>query len=539
MRNLASLALASLVVSLPSSARQAPVVWPSASGEAPLAVASAGDVDGDGREDCAVFERAIAGPSARVRVFSSANGSTLIDVPAPASTAVELASIGDVDLDGHDDLALGFFGNVLALSGANGGTLWNLNVVGEPLSIAVVDDRDQDGVRDLAVGRTVAFGLGSVDFVSGVGGALLSSVVPPAGSTEVFGCAVAAVGDLDFDGVIDLAVGDWRAIAGKGVVHVLSGANGSVLSSMSGPTSFLNSSGFGLALAAIGDVDLDGVGDLAVGAPSFQLGGPPGYEGPGMTGAVLVHSLAGGTLLREIRTLGTLGFGLSVEAMGDVDLDGRGDLLVGSALVRSGCCHYFAASAQVISPYTGLLIHTDGEVSNGMVARIADIDGDGLAEIFAGSSVSTPPSSSLIPLRLSPRVRVDCTPVVLPGACAPDLFASGQSFSSSTGLMLLGERMAAGRAARFMWSSNSTVRPLGFGTLCLAAPIGASPMFVAGGVTGLPCSGTASFAVSSSTLASLVTPGVLLYAQLWQRQPTAAASTTATLSSSIEIPIWP
>ncbi|MCC7013352.1 MAG: FG-GAP repeat protein [Planctomycetes bacterium] len=539
MRFLASLALATLVVSLPASARQTPGVWPSAPGEAPRAVAPAGDADGDGRGDYAVYEQALSGLAARVRVFSGATGSAWIDVPVPPSAAVELASVGDVDLDGHDDLALGLGGAVLTLSGADGSTLWSAALVGEPLSIASVGDRDSDGVRELLVGRTVSAGVGGVDFLSGATGGVLSSLAPPAGSTETFGCAAVEVGDLDLDGVIDLAVGDWRANAGKGVVRIIAGASGQLLSSLDAPASYPLSSGFGVALAALGDVDLDGVADLAVGAPWFSMGGPQGYEGPGVTGAVLVHSLGSGALLREIRTLGSLAFGLSLESAGDVDLDGRDDVLVGSGLVRSGCCHYSSAAAQVLSAHTGMQIFWDGEVSHGMLARVADLDGDGLAEIFAATGVSQAPGSALIPLRPWPRVRVDCSPPVQPGTCAVDLYAWGQSLSAGSGLALLGDHLADGRATRFLWSASSSVRPLGFGTLCLAAPIGASPLALASGVPGPQCSGSSWFVVPSATLATLVAPGALLHAQLWQRQPSSASSTRVTLSYAIEIPIWP
>src|SRR6185436_17334360 len=97
--------------------------------------------------------------------------------------------------------------------------------------------------------------------------------------------AIANLGDLDGNGVIDLAVGaigdDDGGAAMKGAVWVLfMNPDGSVLreqkiSMTSGGFHGILGGGdiFGFALANLGDVDGDGVIELAVGCPKDDDGG--------------------------------------------------------------------------------------------------------------------------------------------------------------------------------------------------------------------------------------------------------------------------
>ncbi len=91
-----------------------------------------------------------------------------------------------------------------------------------------------------------------------------------------FGGSVANIGDLDGDGVNDLAVGanlDSGAGSKEGAVHIMfMNTDGSVDSTVdidsdttNGPTLTSNDR-FGSSVTEIGDLDGDGVNDLAVGA---------------------------------------------------------------------------------------------------------------------------------------------------------------------------------------------------------------------------------------------------------------------------------
>ena len=94
--------------------------------------------------------------------------------------------------------------------------------------------------------------------------------------TGLGGVSVASLGDLDGDGVGDLAVGAGSDDGGpgRGAVWVLFlNTNGTVKSHQKisdtegGFTGILDDhDGFGRSVASLGDLDGDGVGDLAVGA---------------------------------------------------------------------------------------------------------------------------------------------------------------------------------------------------------------------------------------------------------------------------------
>lgn len=93
---------------------------------------------------------------------------------------------------------------------------------------------------------------------------------------DVFGPSVTSIGDLDGDGVIDIAVGAMHDDGGvnSGAVWILwLNSNGTVkgyhkISNTAGGFSREVQEGdqFGISVSSLGDLDGDGVVDLAVGA---------------------------------------------------------------------------------------------------------------------------------------------------------------------------------------------------------------------------------------------------------------------------------
>jgi hypothetical protein len=156
--------------------------------------------------------------------------------------------------------------------------------------VAGIEDISGDGVPDLlaSTGPDLLTG-GRVYVFSGADGALVRTL---ANGSWDFGSAVAAVGDVNDDGIEDVIVGD-REVFGNGRAHLFSGADGAPIHSFVSPNPITNG-GFGASVSGVGDVDGDGVPDLAVGARR-ELG-----DTDVRSGRAYVFSGATGALLHEL-----------------------------------------------------------------------------------------------------------------------------------------------------------------------------------------------------------------------------------------------
>ena len=116
----------------------------------------------------------------------------------------------------------------------------------------------------------------------------------------LFGFSVAAVGDLNHDGVPDVLVGvphhsnfDADHI-NAGEAFVFSGANGSILFTLIDPDEE-EGNRMGFAVAGLGDVNGDGVPDLLVGVPKKNVS-----EDLPDVGTAYIFSGADGSLIRSL-----------------------------------------------------------------------------------------------------------------------------------------------------------------------------------------------------------------------------------------------
>ena len=295
------------------------------------------DLDGDGIDDLAVaaINTGFSGKSSgSVYLYAGRTGALLRRIDGPAATLFfgqPLGSLGDVDGDGTADLYVGNdYGRddlVHVYSGADGHRIITINgTTGELFGAAAnaIDDLDGDGVRELLVGATLhvnsnKFRVGAAYVVSPVTGAILRTQEGAFGG-EQFGADVAALADLDGDGVHDYAVAaayDDQAYAA--MVLVYSGATGAQLAKITTPIPGLELLAPGMIDA--GDLNGDGIGDIAVyGTWSDSTL----YE---REPAALLFSGKNFLELDRIDTHDNVGMFLS--RFGDLNGDGRDDLLVG------------------------------------------------------------------------------------------------------------------------------------------------------------------------------------------------------------------
>src|SRR4030095_4743874 len=102
---------------------------------------------------------------------------------------------------------------------------------------------------------------------SGKDGSLLLTLTG-SGPGDSFGASVAAAGDVNNDGTVDLIVGapnDGTAGPDAGGAYVFSGKSGTAIWTLAGAAG--GHELFGESVAGVGDLDADGFDDFAVGAP--------------------------------------------------------------------------------------------------------------------------------------------------------------------------------------------------------------------------------------------------------------------------------
>ena len=349
-------------------------------------LAAPGDLDGDGLGDLLVAASRPNGAGS-IRAYSGATGLLLWthENAIPASgIGIPLAALDDVDLDGRPDLATvrrssepeSWTDFVEVRSGADGSLLYSVPPpsTGSPfqLTLARIGDLDGDGRGDFVVGHVWDASVPAIGawFRSGVDG----HVLHVATSSSPYGSAVAGLGDVDGDGIGDVAIGarSWPGgTAPQGRVDVLSGATFQLVWSAFGPTPQAN---LGASLAAVGDVDGDGVEDLLAGAFGFVQAS---------TGAAYLLSGADGTILRSIagHSYGDQ-LGFTVGRVGDLDGDGVPDLAAGSWVDNYARLHSGATGAELAT-----LRLTDAAVLGPTyVLSPGDLDGDGRPEVVLASS---------------------------------------------------------------------------------------------------------------------------------------------------------
>ncbi len=406
--------VATAAASIPTAAATeepiATLVGESADGYFGQSTALLGDIDGDGTPDFLVGAyRDLGAPDVAdqgtVRVFSGATF-TLIDSLYGITNdryGWALAATGDVDGDGVSDFAVGA---TQRDQGNNPGGYAELRSGGDRALVyrwwgdqeddefgCDVDgagDVNGDGALDVIVGGRFAdpggvSESGVVRLFSGQDGALLRQISSGT-AADWTGWSVAGVGDVDQDGFDDVLIGlpgaDSCCFAGAGRAEVRSGATGGVLRTHEGVAS---NDAAAREVADVGDLDGDGRRDYAVDGKyddvTWQL-----------TGAARIYSGLDGALMHAwVGAAPFDNFGRAIAAAGDVDGDGRGDVVIGSPAADTTWSA--AGRVEVRSGLDGsvLLLRNgidDADYLGTSVAGGVDVNLDGRPDVLAGATQS-------------------------------------------------------------------------------------------------------------------------------------------------------
>ncbi len=259
------------------------------------------------------------------------------------------------------------------------------------MSSVRIGDLDGDGHADLATGAPFEGGAGRVHvlFGDGHGGFPRSLALAGRQTSAMFGGALAAA-DLNGDGRPDLAVGasNWSG-ASPGGGRVLIYYGGAPFDSARHRTLQVAHAGaqFGFSLSC-GDFNGDGVADLAVGAC--------GDANAGRTPAGRVYVYFGGPRMHDSPDV-TLGsdapdaqFGNAVDLGGDLNGDGIADLAVSAPWessdgLRAGRGYvFFGGRAPVTTP--ALVLRGLGPWQQlGAPHYVGDLDGDGFDDLLVAN----------------------------------------------------------------------------------------------------------------------------------------------------------
>ena len=356
------------------------------------------DLDDDGAEDLIGGSRRAGDGDTGLAAAWTRSGELLqswtgVDVDGLFGHVV--LAVPDLDGDGAADVVVsapnavidGELRGVVDAYALDGRRLWH--AVGRAYDgfgwhLAPAGDRDGDGVGDVWAGAPSNPAGAHVYLVSGATGDVVRTIASPRADDQ-FGWYLVEIDDVDGDGAADLAIGAPAATvdgARRGAVHLVSGATGAPLRELHGER---EGTEFGIMVAPLDDLDGDGAGEIAVGAPTDADLATPGR------GELQVFSGATGARLRRLPGADDVElYGRMLARVDDLDGDGARDLAIGAPWWRGRdgrlelrSARTFALLAEARGSEAGWLGWHLTRADGGVVASQLHLDADrGALELY-------------------------------------------------------------------------------------------------------------------------------------------------------------
>jgi hypothetical protein len=384
-------------------------------------IAGVGDVNGDGVGDLAT---STALPDIGYLFFGPVEGgpSTVADATfatteAPVSMAPTVRGAGDQNDDGYCDLVLSRpddnFGTGAAFV-VLGPVTGEIDFQAVAAAVLVGDEEHSyfgvsafgevsgDGAEDLVIGAPGADGRGAVYVFYGP---MTSGELDPTHADDSIigtdidstfgggwtGSRVTADGDVNGDGIDDLLISADRAFGVGLVALFLAPVNGSSYYDRAGDAvgrgnpSYEQYGGFGIATSIGGDVDGDGLNDVAVGAPHDQTGTRVAvfFAATVLETGDLDPDAADYTILGAVED----GVGWSVDTSGDFDGDNQDDLITGFCGEAGGACGLYGpltGGTVAVVEASFSIIGSEWDLGYS-TAFVGDTSGDGVDDVAIGA----------------------------------------------------------------------------------------------------------------------------------------------------------
>ncbi len=301
-----------------------------------------------------------------------------------------VCSVGDVNNDGYDDIAVSGDGKFIYIY--YGGEVIDdtADVVLESNyfgSVASAGDVNNDGYDDVLVSGTHESAFYGYGYRGGsgifLGGEQMDSEVDIMFSEKTYylGVSLAGAGDLNNDGFDDVIIGAGGNSLDQGAYIYFGGSTMDNEADVELTETEVNSF-FGASVSTAGDVNNDGYDDVIVGSRGFD----------GSNGRALIYF--GGPTMKDSADIvlegmeNTGNFGWSVSTAGDVNNDGFDDVIIGAKAYTRNTGRAYIYYGGTTMADTAAVIMT-GEKSRSTfgisVSSAGDINNDGFDDVIVGA----------------------------------------------------------------------------------------------------------------------------------------------------------